>query len=408
MKKNDRENIIVLGLPRWDGRYSSTSLSLAQELSKQNNVFYIDNPFTVKEVVTNFRSKQIRSRLMALLYGSKKYKTADGFPNLTYVTPRMVIPVNFIPVNRLYDFFSSLNDKLVYLCINDLFKMYEINDFIFINSYNPFYSLKFPSSFRPSLRVYHCVDDISESKYVARHGVRLEKRIMGVSDFTLATSKELVRLKTSHSKRIFYLPNAANFKYFQKYSTDKKIENVANIGSGKSVIGYIGNICHRLDYQLLFEVIKKHRDKVFLFVGPVSNAEVKESGVFDLPNVIFVGSKPMKDLPKYLSRMDCTIIPFKRNKLTRSIYPLKINEYLSMGKPVVSTIFSEDIHQFKEYISLENDSDRFSKAISKELNGDDNEKQERRIKVASTNTWESRAEEFWNIVKKFKLEQASQ
>lgn len=401
MNISNAMNIIVLALPRWDGRYSSTSLSLSKELSKKHKVFYVDNPFTVKDVITRLGSKQIRSRLIPLLFGFRKFKVADGFPNLTYVTPRMVLPINFLSVGKLYSFFSVLNDRLVYLSISDLLKKHQLRDFIFINSYNPFYSLNFPGNFRPQLRIYHCVDDISESKYVARHGVRLEKRMMTTSDLTLATSLKLVTLKRPYANKVFYLPNAADFDHFQKYLNNEKVEDIANISTEKSVVGYIGNVCHRLDYQLLFEVIRKHEDKIFLFVGPISTEEVKESGVFDLSNAIFVGSKKMIDLPRYLHRMDCTIIPFKLNKLTESIYPLKINEYLSMGKPVVSTEFSEDIYQFQEHISLVKSSNDFVQAIGEELAADNEERKLRRMEVASSNTWQSRGQKFWEILNEF-------
>ncbi len=108
------ENIIVLALPRWDGRYSSTSLSLAQELSRHHNVFYIDNPFTLKDVITKFNSKQIKSRLKSLFLGLNKFKRADNFPNLIYVTPRAVLPINFLPASKIYNFLSAINDRIVF------------------------------------------------------------------------------------------------------------------------------------------------------------------------------------------------------------------------------------------------------------------------------------------------------
>ena len=72
-----------------------------------------------------------------------------------------------------------------------------------------------------------------------------------------------------------------------------------------------------------------------------------------------------------------------------------------MGKPVVSTLFSEDIKQFEDYISLENDGFGFSQSIEKELHNDSEDKQSVRMAIASKNTWKSRAEQFWQIIAEY-------
>ena len=46
-------DVIILATARFDGKYSSTSYSLSQALSKHTRVFYLDNPFTVKNFLKN-------------------------------------------------------------------------------------------------------------------------------------------------------------------------------------------------------------------------------------------------------------------------------------------------------------------------------------------------------------------
>ncbi|MGO8056082.1 glycosyltransferase, partial [Rhizobium leguminosarum] len=85
-------------------------------------------------------------------------------------------------------------------------------------------------------------------------------------------------------------------------------------------------------------------DKTLVFVGPVQTEEHKAVGLDKLPNVLFVGPKHITQLANYLQYFDCVLIPFRKNTLTKSIYPLKINEYLAAGKAVIATHFSEDIY----------------------------------------------------------------
>jgi teichuronic acid biosynthesis glycosyltransferase TuaH len=119
-----------------------------------------------------------------------------------------------------------------------------------------------------------------------------------------------------------------------------------------------------------------------------------------MPNVIFTGSKKISELPAYVAYSDCTLIPFQCNTLTKSIYPLKINEYLAAGKPVVTTNFSHDINDFKDVAYLADSHEEFLKQIEKSLAEDSPERQKLRIKVAEQNSWKARVGTFWELIKK--------
>lgn len=66
------------------------------------------------------------------------------------------------------------------------------------------------------------------------------------------------------------------------------------------------------------------------------------SGIMDrvnsMPeNVHFLGIKKQTDLPAYLSFVDFTILPFKPGSISDYVSPLKIFEYIAMGKYVLTT-----------------------------------------------------------------------
>ena len=103
-------------------------------------------------------------------------------------------------------------------------------------------------------------------------------------------------------------------------------------------------------------------------------------------------------MPAYLKYIDFAIIPFLRNDLTASIYPLKLNEYLAAGKPIVTTGFSPDLEDFGNTIRVENSIDGFVKAVGEEISTDAESKKKQRMDMASHNTWAARVEKFWEIV----------
>jgi teichuronic acid biosynthesis glycosyltransferase TuaH len=396
MAKTDTMDIIMLALPRWDGDYSSTAYSLAKEFSRDHRVFYIDNPFTVKDFFAGYKSRQIQSRKRALLTGNGIYKKINK--NLVAVTPNLTIPVNFLPEGALYERLSAFNDKILFRALKRLINDYQVKDFIFINSFNPFYARKWPSFFKPSLYIYHTVDDISHSKYIHKHGPRLETQAIRDADMTFTTSIELKRLKASLTDNIYYLPNAADVSMFKdslngRYVVPSEIVNVI-----RPIVCYTGHLDDRLDYNLLKYVFKAHPDKVFLMIGPSSMSKALYDELAAFENVIFTGKKDISELPRYLHFVKSTIIPFKCNTLTRSIYPLKVNEYLAAGKPVVSTPFSEDIMSFEGTIEIAENYEDFSNAVTRSIVTDSPERMHDRQCAAEKNTWEARATSFWSVI----------
>jgi teichuronic acid biosynthesis glycosyltransferase TuaH len=397
-------DIVMLALPRWDGPYSSTAYSLAKALSKHVRVFYVDNPVTVKEYLVKRNTEPIRFRKNALLYGTDIISVPDfDHPHLFTVTPRLTLPINWLSAGTIYDSLSKVNDAIVSEALNKVIKMFAIRKYILVNSFNPLFG-RYPAlDLKPELTVYQSVDDISQSPYLEKHGPRLEDEAVRKADFTIVTSSELKRLKSAHSPNVYLLPNAASVNLFRRAATMELPvpSEIEKLPREKKIILYTGNICHRLDYDLLLKIASIHSDKILLMVGPFANLSYKTAGLDKLPNVVFTGRKRIEELPAYLRYSDCSIIPFLCNQLTKSIYPLKINEYLSAGKPVVTTNFSDDIAAFGNVANVAKNHGDFLTMIDKAIYEDSEEKRAHRISFSAENNWEARAHHFIEITGEF-------
>ena len=402
-------DIIMMALARWDGPYSSTAYSLAKELSRHTRVFYVDNPVSVNEFIKKRNLPEFKRRKRALLTGRDFFTPADAdYPNLFAITPRITIPANWLPAGIVYDTIGRFNDAAVASTLNHTIKVFGIRKFILINSFNPLFGRYMSLSIKPALTIYQSVDNISQSPYLDKHGPRLENEAIRKANFTIVTSSELKRLKSPYSENVFLLPNAANTKLFrQAVKEDLPVpEEIRKLPSGKKIICYTGNICQRLDYELLKKVAIKHSDKVLMMIGPLArNASgdhyYKDAGLDQHSNVIFTGKKKIEELPAYLKHSHCTIIPFLCNELTKSIYPLKINEYLSAGKPVVTTSFSEDILTFKEVANISESHDAFVSMIEKAIDTDSEASKMERMIFSASNNWEARAHHFIELTVEF-------
>jgi teichuronic acid biosynthesis glycosyltransferase TuaH len=240
-------DVIMMALPRWDGLYSSTAYSLASAMSKHVRVFYIDNPFTLKDYITQYNSKQIVTRKKALLHGKNIFvRPEKDNQNLVVVTPRLTLPVNWLPSGIIYDSLARVNDAIVYDAIDATLQAYNSTRYVFINSFNPLFGRFFSNRFSPLLNIYHCVDDISKSLYISKHGTSLEITAVKNADFSIVTSRELQRLKSAQtSKPVYYLPNAANVELFQQAAFNElpAPSEISALPKERKVILYMGNIC---------------------------------------------------------------------------------------------------------------------------------------------------------------------
>ena len=102
-------------------------------------------------------------------------------------------------------------------------------------------------------------------------------------------------------------------------------------------MGYVGTIATWFDWDWLIELAKARPDDVVRLIGPVFS-----SAPVDLPNNIEM-LPPCNHQAALVAMQafDVGLIPFKKNKLTASVDPIKYYEYRALGVPVISTEFGE-------------------------------------------------------------------
>lgn len=330
---------------------------------------------------------------------SNRYYSPAHYPqNFIIVSTPLTIPVNFLPAGELYRQLSLVNDRRMIRLLRRVIKDYGVKEYLFINFFDPFFLGDIPSEIAPALKVYHCMDDISQVPYTARHGLRLEEAIMRKFDLVLCTSSELLRLKSKFNHNTRLMPNAADYELFSIVPSMNSTESQVLVDVPRPIVGFTGSLEYRTDFGLLEKAIKFHQDKSFVFIGPVSASVEDLKLIQKYSNVFFVDALPIEKLPRYLHLFDCAIIPYKKNTLTRSIYPLKINEYLAAGKPIVATAFSDDVSSFSDVAFIALDDADFIKSIDTAINTNNEEKTGARKAKAATNTWEQRVAQFWALV----------
>jgi glycosyltransferase involved in cell wall biosynthesis len=101
---------------------------------------------------------------------------------------------------------------------------------------------------------------------------------------------------------------------------------------GEFAICYIGALWGEwFDWDLLCKIALAYPKASVVVIG-----DYRGRCLQPLPNLHFLGLKAQVDLPAYLAYSDVAIIPWSISPLTHATNPLKVYEYLAMGKPVVA------------------------------------------------------------------------
>lgn len=175
------------------------------------------------------------------------------------------------------------------------------------------------------------------SKKIEKFNYTNSNAIIVVSEFL---KEQIISLGISRDK-IFVLPNAVNEKFFHPgVKISEQLVNTLKL-KNKIVVGFVGGLVHWHNFNFLLDVFEDIvinnlcLNIILLFVGSGNlevelKKQVKDRRLND--NVIFAGEVSNKEVPRFIKLMDICLIPHSNQ--FRS--PIKMFEYMSLGKPVVA------------------------------------------------------------------------
>lgn len=149
-----------------------------------------------------------------------------------------------------------------------------------------------------------------------------------------------------HSKR---------FESAGRVHTDPK--DMATLGRPR--VGFVGGIDdHTFDVDLFLAVAQGLPDVTFVLVGGSSLPE----GWCTRRNVALLGQKDYEQVPDYMAACDVLIMPWNQNEWIRACNPVKLKEYLAVGRPIVTTPF-EELRRYEGLVRIAAGARDFTAAI---------------------------------------------
>lgn len=391
------DGIICIGQTSWEGGpFQKAVVQLMTELSARHRIVFVDYQHTLKDLTLGMAGRrEVPWRALLRLEDSLATKTLDNGRQAYVWQPPAMLPINWLS-DQLHDRLLAWNVTRLVNGLRRVMRRIGIQRPLVINAFNPVFGLPMLNRLNEVATIYYCFDEISVSPWMSRHGSRYEELYLPRVDAVVTTSETLRQAKAVRQPNTFCVKNGVNFELFHQSR-----QLVSEQPPSRPLVGYLGTADDRINLPLLEHCVQTMPDVDFMFVGGVNEPTIsRQLGAH--PNVRFIPPCPPTELPPLLAGMSAGMIPFVCNPHTYTIYPLKINEYLAAGLPVVATPFSL-LDDFAGVIELADTPDAFVLALRRALADTAPDRVDHRIAVARANSWAKRSEEFEAVIRQMEL-----
>ncbi len=226
--------------------------------------------------------------------------------------------------------------------------------------------------------VFELIDDWDTTLGADWYSRELMQRFVAGCELVTGTAKVLQQQLAKQFGRpdAVYLPNAADEVLFRPQAFPRPSE----FANETRALLYVGTLSGEwLSWEHLEAAGRVEGSTVYL-IGDLPHQRALPRGVVSL------GPRAVTDVPRYLAHAHATLIPFKPGALTDAVSPIKVFEYLFMGRPVVATPMLE--LQGMAGVTMAESPEAFASACAQATAPE--EEATARFRIG--NTWAARAE----------------
>ncbi len=226
--------------------------------------------------------------------------------------------------------------------------------------------------------------------------------------FVIVTADQLEKdiVQKRGNEKLAFSCNGVDYEHFKNIDNNFVFEKDFDeiLKKGRNIIGYYGALANWMDYDLIKFLAKEKPEYEIVFFGVKYDDSFDKSKVNTFKNVHFLGKRKYDILQNYSNKFDVCIIPFKINEITKATSPVKLFEYMALGKPIVTT----DMDECKKYESvlIAKNKEEFVTLINKAIESKNNtEYLEMLKKDALNNTWDQKAKIIVDLLKKYEYKE---
>ena len=214
-----------------------------------------------------------------------------------------------------------------------------------------------------------------------------DQKLKSNADLTIFVNRSLYEQEKDQCRKAIYLDHGVDYEMFSSAEKNPSLPDDIS-GIPRPIVGFYGGLAeHTTDFDLLKRLIEMLAEKSFVLIGtPTPQYEALKAK----RNVWMLGQKPYEQIPHYGKCFDVAIMPWQQNRWIEVCNPIKLKEYLALGKPVVSTPFSE-LKNYLDVVYEAKTAEEFAGAIEKAILENNDERIAARQKKIAQFTWDSKA-----------------
>ncbi|CAN2049002.1 putative Glycosyltransferase I domain-containing protein [Candidatus Magnetomoraceae bacterium gMMP-1] len=369
----------------WDGIVMSRHHVMGK-LSSKHKVVFVSPQYNMIQVFNNIWK--------GILKKSEVTKVND---NLLSIIPPKIFPRIHCSQNLdklLLGFFIKYLQKIIKQIDYDKLILYL---------WNPrFY--EFIGKFNENLVCYHVHDQFKGYAIVSAEEAKqieiMEEYVLKRADIVFANGEMLAMEKNKYNNT-YNVPSAVDYDYYNNVYMNIDLEPFEMQNIPKPRIGYAGRITRKVNFDLIVHLADKRPEYSFVFIGPVNlNGRWKENfeKLYEKDNFYHIAEKPVNMLPLYTKCLDVGLMNYVINEHTKFVFPLKLFEYLALGKPVIGSDM-ECFKPYKDIVRIAIKTEDWLTHIEKCLiEKDDPNLIDKRRELASQNSWDNRVATIEKIV----------
>lgn len=194
-------------------------------------------------------------------------------------------------------------------------------------------------------------------KMLSPVGWALERRTIRLADKVLTINeklKEYVIGMGASSERTEVLKTGINFKHFDQNISGDIVRKRYGLTDDDIVLFFMGWLYQFSGLkEVALELTRLDNSKVKLLVVGEGDAYAELQQIREKyklwDSLIIAGQKPYSQIPSFIAASDICLLPaYSTEKVMQDIVPVKMHEYMAMGKPVIATRLKGVMKEFGE------------------------------------------------------------
>ncbi|MEH7549892.1 hypothetical protein, partial [Neobacillus vireti] len=214
-----------------------------------------------------------------------------------------------------------------------------------------------------------------------------------LADYIITNTDYMKEKLANNKSSVTVVNNTSSLIYMESNSSSNDIKNSKN-----KTVGYIGNIHERIDLNILENLLAAYPYVVFEFIGKndYSSNEINRL-LKTYKNIKLSEPVPYFMLPDFIANFDACIVPHKVNDYTLSQDSMKIYDFLTFGKPIVSTSIPPT-NKLSDLLYIADTPEDFISKLDIALKEKDSTLVTNRINYMKKNNWENKAKFIFSLL----------